>query len=1118
MPLDDASSAAADDGLARSTALTAVGRSLLVQAGAGSGKTSVLAGRVVVLLAGGTHPSRIAAVSFTEFSASELRERIVRFVGCLLDGKVPPDLHPAFPGGTPTEEQLANLRQAQGALDCLASLTIHGFCQLLLTPYPAEAGIDPGAAMLDQADADLLFEDAHSAWLRQRLSGERRPDDTFAALYLAEPEAADAMLRKLAKAMREHRAASVRECGGVGAELEALRARVASFRTFVDADCAGCCPEEVRSAVDGLEAQLGEAAACGGAPEAESLPWMLRLRAPVACATDKGAFKSSRGVTAKAKFERAGKGCGSSAAAATRLSARATEHYEGCSGAHAALRSAAAGRALHILADAAKSCLERYAQAKLASAALDFGDLLEKTRLMLAGHPDVRRALGGRFAAVLVDEFQDTDPEQMEILWRLCGEAPEGRPDAPWREWKLRPGALFLVGDPKQSIYRFRGGDLSTYQAAKKLMEEADGECVLRIGRNFRSRGPILGWVNAAFARVFGAAGQAEFTELQTDVADLLDAPGVAVVPLDTEDLDADGIRDLEALEVAKLCLRLVGSARVRGEDGELRPCQARDIALLAPTGTDLWRYERALEDLGLPVAAQAGKGLFRRQEVQDLIALARVLADPRDRLALGALLRGPLVGLTDEVLLDTVAAQPPRADGRPPRLHLGMELDGNAHPVLRSTLERLRILARETRPRVTPHILLCKAVEELNARAVLRQRGGRTAERALSNLELFLEMARPYDVRGLKAFSDSMRKQWEDAQKAQDGRPDADMHSVSLVTMHSGKGLEWPVVIPVNTATQARTGADVAYDRANNHLHMAAFGCRAVGCEAALEQEEREIGFENQRLWYVATTRARDLLIMPKMSGKVAKNAWIRVVEFDFVGLEPFGAGFPDANIQADDGAENAQDRETFCREAGFIAGNTPRVKADVPHRTAGDESEAIVILADEVASSEAMPVRGSRDRGLILHKLLEEVLTRELADTDEALAERGAALAVQLGLEDETRPDPAEMARTVLRGLSLPEIAAVRTKLRPEWGVAASRSDGGVELIVSGVADAIAAEADGSVSVVVDWKSDIAPDETTVANYRAQLGKYLDATGAPEGLLVFLTPGVVSSVSKVP
>lgn len=100
------------------------------------------------------------------------------------------------------------------------------------------------------------------------------------------------------------------------------------------------------------------------------------------------------------------------------------------------------------------------------------------------------------------------------------------------------------------------------------------------------------------------------------------------------------------------------------------------------------------------------------------------------------------------------------------------MELHGNAHPVLRSTLERLRILARETRPRVTPHILLCKAVEELNARAVLRQRGGRVAERALSNLELFLEMARPYDVRGLKAFSDSMRKQWEDAQKAQDGRP----------------------------------------------------------------------------------------------------------------------------------------------------------------------------------------------------------------------------------------------------------------------------------------------------------------------------------------------------------
>src|SRR5262249_12814797 len=122
-------------------------------------------------------------------------------------------------------------------------------------------------------------------------------------------------------------------------------------------------------------------------------------------------------------------------------------------------------------------------------------------------------------------------------------------------------------------------------------------------------------------------------------------------------------IRDAEAEAVADICARLIGNVNICNDNGELVPLAPGGIALLAPTGAELWRYERALEARGLPIASQAGKGLFRRQEVQDFVALARLLADARDTLAFGALMRGPLVGLTEEELLDITAALPPHAE-----------------------------------------------------------------------------------------------------------------------------------------------------------------------------------------------------------------------------------------------------------------------------------------------------------------------------------------------------------------------------------------------------------------------------------------------------------------------
>ncbi len=484
-----------------------------------------------------------------------------------------------------------------------------------------------------------------------------------------------------------------------------------------------------------------------------------------------------------------------SAATAERLNEEAGACYAACKAAHEAAQAYAAGRVLHRLAGELRDVLTLFDTAKRQAALVDFDDLMLKARDLLAGNATVRAALAARYTAVLVDEFQDTDRLQGEILWRLCAAAPD--PAAPWTEWPLRPGALFLVGDPKQAIYRFRGADVASYVAARDRLTATDADARLVIGQNFRSYGLILDWVNERFAAPLAATGQPGFERLFTNTAAPDGHVAVATLPIPVEGGSPDHRRDAEAEAVAAFCARVIGALPVRGRDGQ-RPCQPDDIALLAPTGTELWRYERALEQAGISVSTQAGKGFFRRQEVQDLIALARTLADTRDTLALGALLRGPLVGLTEEALLDATDALPPWEDGRPGRLSLWTPLEDVRHVLLRETLAILQGLARGAGG-TTPFVLLCQAVEEMQVRPLLRRRLGGAAERALANIDQFLEAARPYDLRGLPAFAQAMTAQWKDAQRSMEGRPDTEQQSVSLVTMHASKGLEWPVVVPVN-------------------------------------------------------------------------------------------------------------------------------------------------------------------------------------------------------------------------------------------------------------------------------------------------------------------------------
>jgi exodeoxyribonuclease-5 len=1117
-----------DDG-ARRDAISCHDRSILVEAGAGSGKTAVMAGRIAVMLAQGVAPRAIAAVTFTELAASELLSRVRDFVADLAAGHIAPELRIALPDGL-SPAQRDNLVSATAAIDEITCSTIHGFCQRLIKPYPAEADIDPGATVMDRNQADLAFLEIVDGWLRERLSGGQ--GGILAEMVLHSPGETVALMHKIAEALRRRRSLVVPAVTPLADHLQTFRQAAAHLLAFMQT--AGVHEPETETIAARLSEMATALPSAAGAATPSGLVGLLVSRPHPDLCTKSGGFSSYR---KKGKWAAAAKLAGLSKADGDRLNDAADTLYEACCTTWTALLQAASTLVLSSLIDEARPILQRYREHKRASAQLDFDDLIHAARDLLRDHGAVRQALGQRYARVLVDEFQDTDPLQAEIFWRLCGDPGDDPQD--WTSFRIRAGALFLVGDPKQAIYRFRGADVGAYVQARTAFSVQDAGGLVSISTNFRSRASILTFVNERFEAILSADGQPGFTALDPFHDDRDD--GLCVAALDIAVADENGKasaeqqRDAEADAVAELCARMIGSHPVLDrKTGEDRPCEPGDIALLAPTGAELWRYEEALERRGVPVATQAGKGLFRRQEVQDLIALTRTLADRRDTLALGALLRGPLVGLSEEELLDIVWTLPRSEEepGRIPRFDLGVDPAAINHPLARDVVERLQALQRRGNS-TTPHDLLSQAVDVFRVRPILFDRHRAQAERALANVDLYLSLSTSFAVRGLRAFSEAMTAAWTEEARAVEGRPDAQEEAVALYTMHAAKGLEWPVVIPINTMTGVMAPDSAVIDRLTDTFYCPILGVPPSGYDTVRQTEKDELDRERVRLWYVAATRARELLVLPRLDVTPSKSAWIGLVDLSLAALPALDAShLPLDPIAASGDGGNDQTREHFAAEASAIARRQIRVTWLAPSR---DENAASPVLQSEEPDvwvgpedgpapelQTSAPIQGGRERGLILHKLMEEVLTGESDEAFGALRARAEAFIGALGKTPSA--DPAnglsadELALCVTRTLAQPTIAALRPALLAEFPVYALRHEDAELIATAGIADALTIDPDGRPLVVVDWKSDVNPDAKTLYHYRAQVRAYLDMTGAEQGLIVLMTSATVIHVAPSP
>lgn len=1088
----------------RLRALSELQSTFLVEAAAGTGKTSLLAGRVVMLLAEGSDSASIAAITFTELAAGELRHRVTQYVDALLAGRVPDEMAICLPQGMSRERQ-DTLRSAGARLDELTCSTIHGFCHDLLRTYAVEAGIDPGAAVMDRDQADFAFGAQFDRWWRDRLDVALPDDDPIALIARKDPIGAEKLLRDFANFRRRYRNARP-----LAPDLDDnfgldFSESVREFRRWFTGVGS---PAEAKPEIDHLEdlaSHFGDLSTL--APGFEAL-WDMAH--PVWLPIMKKDSFDLRDYKRRSVWKRVG-----GKERGELLADQAETHFLRCRETYSKLMGRIATSLVSTFSVELDGLLAEYETTKRRAAVLDFDDLVFTCREVLRAYPQVRAAAAGRFTRILVDEFQDTDPVQAEIIFLLCSADRDVRN---WHEHRIEPGRLFLVGDPKQAIYRFRGADLATYLLVRGAIQEQFPKSLLRITANFRSRGQILDHINRCFAAPL-AAQEAGYVALRSTRSPA--EHGLSCVAKTTVELPPntwlDSSRDEEARVVAEVCSRLIGNVELTLNDGRRRPLTPGDIALLAPVSTDLWRYERALEEAGLPFASQAGKNLFRRQEAQDFVALVRALADPRDTIALGALLRGPLVGLTEQELLEIAGSLPGSDDTDcPGKLSLNADPATVPNLVAREMLEILRDLRRRVRT-TTPAVLLAEAFERLRIRAIVATRSADQAARALANLDGLIERARSYGVRGFARFAEDLDWDWSNGIGVAEGMVEADGQSIEIVTVHSSKGLEWPVVIPINRASMPRRSEPFVYRRVDETLHWALGHITPPSLEGAIEGENQERRNESLRLLYVACTRAMELLIIPDFTWS-NDSSWAKLLDFNLADIPELKLlKSPRGSSAQPDLIENHQTPDVFAAEQARLRDADQPVKWIRP---SDDDPEITPIqfansLADDPLET-PVEIEGSRARGLLMHKLMEELVTGELASLVGDVTERAALLSDQLfgGSPTPTNPpDPSELAATAIRTLSLPELQPFRSTLIAEVPIYAE-APARANAYISGRADAMALAADGS-KVVFDWKSDVDPDNEARSAYRQQLGQYLLATGSKRGAIVYMSTGHIDWIT---
>jgi ATP-dependent helicase/nuclease subunit A len=1094
------------DAPARQRITDQLDRNLFVEAGAGTGKTRSLVDRAVATV---LHPDaavplrHLAVVTFTEKAGAELRDRMRAALEKVVAGE-------------PGTDRAAKAEEALDDLDAAAIGTLHSFAQRVLGEHPVEAKLPPLIEVLDEVASGVAF------------------DNRFVALradLLDDAELAPPLLLAMAAGMK----------------LPDLHSMARAFtdnwdllETHVLATPVDDLPRlDVTTLVDEARrlVALREHCVDDGDIFLERLDALAAWAEQLATATDDPARFSVLYAASRLKWHH-GRRNNWTGYHLDRLRDECKGLVERVNTLRMEVLEVALRRLAHRMA---REVLEA-AEVRRADGKLEFHDLLVLARELLrsqAHGPTVRGVLQQRYQRLLLDEFQDTDPIQIELATRIAGGAAA---EHDWAGIKVPDGSLFVVGDPKQSIYRFRRADIATYLDAQQRVGE---EVVLET--NFRTTEPVIDWVNHVFGELIQPApkSQPEYRPLRAVRPVAPGGPPVVVLGSAPHDgkPTADEVRGREAADVVAavrtaLDERWQVGTEHRRPDGTVergwRDVQLDDIAVLVPARTSLPHLEDALETAGIPYRAEASSLVYRTREVRDLLMAARAVDDPSDALALVSALRSPLFGCGDDDLWTWY-----RARGRWNILAPIPDEIPAAHPV-RAAVTYLRRLHNQ-RSWLAPSEVLGTLVDD--RRMLEAAVDGTRARDVWRRLRFVVDQARAWSEAehgGLRSYLAWAERQGDEAARvAESVLPETDTNTLRIMTIHAAKGLEFPVVIVSGMSSKpggTRGGVEVIWTPAGGCAFKLRKDLQTTDFEIAKPIDEQMGYHERLRLLYVACTRARDHLVVslhrrvrssPPAGDHNLTNAELLAQAGDgaphqvelpaALGGEQPAAGARPGMVanpppRYDDWhAAMASVRSRAARRSAVSASQYEgTLETAVPHTAATDrlDEPADPGLAKDARDLELPPWNKGRygtALGRAVHGVLQSVDLATGRGLDDAVASQVLAEGVV---------EHADIVAGLARG-ALDSGIVRRAASRRHWKETYVGTTVG-DRVLEGFIDLVYEDDDGLV--VVDYKTDAVPSaalDRRTAFYRPQLAAYVAgltaATSRPvvRAVLLFLYPG---------
>ena len=1048
---------------------------LFVEAGAGTGKTEALVGRIVALITEGRATiGDIAAITFTELAAAELRERVRARLSSIVDNRDIPETH------------RERSRRAIRGFDSASIQTLHSFAGQLLRERPLDVGLPPSFEVIESIESDINFQDRWQLWLDEALDSED-------------------LAPTLAKAM------------SLGLRMDQLRDVAVSFYQNLDllpVEFPRVSPPEsnvIQEIVDSRQV-IQELLPLAHNDDDILLSHAKRV-VSFADSLERIGTENNMALAVLSRHGRLSQNRGrvqdwdphpqSGANGCTALKSLLSELESEKNSELDQWRSSL----LCTLLENVRELATRYFQERISNGKIEFQDLLVLARNLVRDHTDAREYFRSRFTHILIDEFQDTDPIQSEIavLLSTTGADLKNQPS------DLIPGKLFVVGDPKQSIYMFRGADISVSEDLKNFIP--DGQ--LALSQNFRSQNSIISWLNPTFEKWMGgedfSVSQVEYHPISPMWDSICEPNPMGVKFIGGALTEPAGVaREIEAQSLASAVMQIKAEKwMVRDGSTSLREADYQDICVLLPTRTGLDALETALSGANIPYRLESQSMVLGTQDVQDLLNCLRAIDTPSDQVALVAALRSSVFACSDLELFEFVQG--------------GAELDylsgiKGSGPVQ----DALDLINRFHQDRLwmTPESLIEKFVRETrmveSCFALTRPRERwRRLRFVIDRAAAFTQVSN----NSLRSYLDWIERQAEEgARMVETPVPEPDEDAVRIMTIHASKGLEFPIVILAGIGGQPRSSlGPVIFDRAgkNAEVDLPAPGSRRFmtpGYSDAETEEKQKQDAERVRLMYVASTRAEDHLVLslfrsePRGTGSSFSyyleqltgrdsDLWSELV-INTISLETTNIKYENSEtghlLGSDDNTRNSwiEERENKIKR-GSVSTSIAATSLARLDKEEFDQGEISYRIG-----------RGGTNLGRAVHSVLQTVNLEDTLGLEKICQAQANAEGIPYRWQE-----VASLSRTALESSIIKEAITSNGYYREVYVGAPVGS-----MVVEGFVDLLFETEDGLV--IVDYKTDPVTSSEEVDQlmdrYRIQGGSYAlclsEATGKSVAKVVFL------------